>query len=243
MKIITLFLALLLAPLPASAAVTHNSSQGSSLESGATSHSFSFTNTSGNYMLVVVQNRLTVGGCSTSDIDDLAVTYNGVALTFLKGSATDGVAGGSGTCVFGHLLGLSSPATGANTLSLTWTGTARVSVAVKTFAGVGSLGTILESNSTGNFTLSPTVTATDMVAGALALADNVTAFAMNQSNQVETSDSGGNVGAGMNTNTGSGAVTVSGTYGAFRRIWWAVPLLEAGGAVESPPPQDAIFFE
>jgi hypothetical protein len=235
---------LLLPPVQVDAAVAHDSSGASTLEVAGTSHSFSFTNTAGSFMVVVIENRLSSGGCGTTDIDALSVTYNGVALTFQKGTATDGVLGGAGACIFGHLLTLVNPATGANTLALSWTGTANVSVAVKTFSGAGSIGTISEDISKGNFTVAPTITADDLVMGALAIADNTANFSMNQNNQVETSDGGGNVGAGANTAAGTGAVTVSGSYNACcYALWWGVPILASVAVVSTPPPQDAIFFE
>lgn len=241
-----LLIAVLAVPHITNAAVAHDSS-GSCLEgTGATSKSCSFTNTAGNLMVVVISNRLTVGGCSTTDIDALSVTYNGAALSFLKGDTTDGVAGGSGTCVFGHVLYLTSPSTGANTLAMSWTGTARVAASIKTFSGAnGGTGTIGETNSTGNFSLNSTITASDMLMGGLVVADNTSNYAMLDSNALETADAGGNTGSGANTNTGSGSVNVHGTYGAFRRVFWAIPILaSAGGGGAAPTvPEEPIFFQ
>ncbi len=242
MKYLALLIALSFFSLPVSVngAAVYDSRTTCLEGTGATSLNCTFTNTAGNYMIVVMANRLNTGGCGTTDIDALSVTYNSVAMTFQKGTATDGVAGGSGTCVFGHLLTLASPATGANTLSLSWTGTARVALVVYSFSGVTTgIGTILESNSTGNFTLSPTITADDTVFGGVVVADLATAFACTRSNISETADAGGNVGTCGTTNTGTGAVTVDGTYGAFRRIFWAFAVL--GGAAASTP-QNVDFY-
>jgi hypothetical protein len=236
MKCLTLLLALSFFSLPGSlnAAATYDSKTTCLEGTGATSLNCTFTNTAGNYIVVMIANRLTVGGCGTTDIDALSVTYNGVALSFLKGNTTDGVIGGAGACVFGHLMALDSPATGANTLALSWTGTARVAVTVMSFAGKTGIGTILEDNSNGNFTLSPTITSDDIVMGAASIADATANFACLQSNAQETADGGGNVGSCSNTNTGSGAVQVNGTYscGGCSALFWALPIL--GGVTATP---------
>lgn len=224
MKILVFTLLLFLIPYAVFGAVAVDSTSESNVNDG-TSISFSFTNTAGTHLVAIISNRLTTAGCGTTDIDALSVTYNSVALSFLKGDTTDGVAAGSGTCVFGHLMELANPATGANTFALSWTGTADVSIIVRTFSGAGGTGTILESITTGSFSLSPTITSTEMAAGALALADSTPQYAMLDSNPEENAVENF-TGTGANTNTGSGAVEVHGTYATFSRIFWAFPINE-----------------
>lgn len=225
MKYLALLLALLF-PLNALAVAVgyDNKTAGNTGATAGTSLSFSHTNTAGNMLVVVVNARLFPGGCSAPDVTDLSVTYNGVAMSFDKGSTSGGVVQ---SCVHAYLLHLANPATGANTLALSWTSTAHISVVAYTFTNASaSLGTIVEDNGTGSFSASQTITANDMLFGGLGIADQPVNWSMANSNVLETGDAVGYTGASGETNTGSGSVNVSGTYAVFEHVFWAVPILE-----------------
>jgi hypothetical protein len=207
-----------------------HSSTGSA--ASATSLSFSHTATGDSYLVAIISARLTTGGCSTSDITNLAITYAGVSLSFNKGSVSGGVNPSTGACVFGYVMSLANPTTGANTLSATWTGTASVTISVMSFSGAGSIGTIVEhlTASGTTFTAAQTITANDMMMGGLAIADATTSYALVGSNQIEVSESN-NTGSGAVTNTGSGSVTVNGTCTASQaKAFWGIPLLASGSS-------------
>jgi len=202
--------------------------------SSATSLSFSHTATGDNLLVAVISARLVTGGCSTSDITNLAITYNSVSLSFNKGSTSGGVNASTGTCVFGYVMSLANPATGANTLSATWTGSAYVTISCMSFSGAdGGIGTIVEqlTASGTTFTASQTITANDMLMGGVAIADLTTAFSMLNSNGIKVGDGGANTASGAETNTGSGSVTVNGSCSASQgKAFWAIPIIATGAA-------------
>jgi len=127
-------------------ALSFNSS-GQQENSGSTTNSFSFTNTSGNVLVVFTVNDV---------VEDLtSVTYNGVSLTSI--TSQDGASG----FVRCQMWYLKSPATGANTLTATRpTGTGGFTVHAVSYAGANTATQPDSYASTTNTSTSTTQTTT-----------------------------------------------------------------------------------
>lgn len=153
-------------------AVTVDSQMASSVAAnviGATSLTYSFTNTAGTYLVVVGELNGTTGVSSPTE----TVTYNGVSATKYAASEIGWATHGGIEACKGACFTLQSPATGANNVVVT------ASVSYNIISGAisvtGAATVNAESNGTTNFndgssTASPALTLTSVKADSLCLA-------------------------------------------------------------------------
>jgi hypothetical protein len=117
----------------------------------STSHSFSFTVGSGSDRILLIGVQ---GGSITADT--VSATYNGVSAT-VYGRSTSG-----GQDIY--LLYLYAPATGSNTVAVTWSGSSDVYVSCASYDGVSQsgfpdVGDLTQTNTSTSITFSLTTTA------------------------------------------------------------------------------------
>lgn len=206
-----------------------------------TSLSWSHTATGDSLLVVGLNTRL---ACSATDVTGVTITYNGVAPTgYIVGSADTSVFGGD--CGHARAVYWTSPSTGSNTISISWTGSARASAVAYSFTGADSVGTAVEqTKSTANYDVAATITANDMVLGLGYFSDNVTLINSTESNYLEVQDSDVYEQTTGATDVGTGSVTISGTCRAFGHSVFAIPIVaSAGGGAPAPIPEEPIWYE
>lgn len=204
-----------------------------------------YTNTSGTLMTCWV--GVGVGG--TDQVTSAAVTYNSVSMTLLLSRTTAGDSSGAdsalGGCLF--LFYLLSPATGSNTLSVSFTKTGTAAVANLWFCGMtytGNHATVpfTQSNSTYFRGTSPSVGLTSVTSmtigccggGTTLSAQTQTAFF----NYNDPSD-GNSMGNGRgSTSTATGPVTHGYTMGATDSSALIVAEIRASGTGRGVMPAD-----
>ena len=125
-----------------------NTTTGHVLGSG-TADSWSFTNTAGNFMVLHMLTNTTAAS--------FTVTYNGVAMSKLGASITNGTL--QSQCYY-----LVNPATGANTVSMSWTGASYCYSTAASYSGVNTASPI-DSNSSNTSASATTLTASTTVGG------------------------------------------------------------------------------
>ena len=163
------------------------------IKNSATSFSESYTvGASGKYIKVdiSVESNLTI-----------AITYNGVTVPLL---VKDNV-----SAIYCYTFGLLSPATGANTLSITWGGGSfDFSIGVSSWNGVGSERTIASNNSSGSpATVTPTSSSGDMLVDSFFYYSNRKPVTANGAQTVLFQDiennQGDNIGSSYRTSAGN----------------------------------------
>lgn len=193
-----------------------------------TSYTTSFTNTSGNALVVTVWTRY--GAAFTSPTD---VTYNGVSMTKLK-EQDDGQGDFSRVSVWG----LASPATGANNIVVSLTGTSiRNSMMVVSLNGAdaspfgatdGNGGLITNSN--GTFSLTTTQANSWIVSHCFADGTGLITNGSNQTTQANNAPNGYYNNITTQTTTTAGSYTNSWSIAGTNAGWSA-----AGVEVKSVP--------
>jgi hypothetical protein len=241
-KLLALIVTLTIFAFPHStnAAVALGNSSSGNTAGLATSLSFSHTATGDTMLVVMLTSRL---GCTATDITNVAVTYNGVAMSFATGTAGTSIF--SGDCAHSRLLYLPNPSTGANTLAASWTSNAYVSMIARSFSGADtSLGTLVWQNTAAaNWTVTASISTGDMLLAMSSFSDVLSQLNSTESNYLEVGD--GNQQTTSATDVGNGSVTVNGTARAFGHLTLGVPILAASGGGGSPStePQDVLMFE
>ena len=208
-----------------------HSSTGTTAPSG-TSLNITHNCTGDNLLVVAVSTRLVTGGCGASDVTDFAATYNGVSMTYLKGAAGAGDSFvPASDCVYARLLYLVNPASGSNTIALTWTSSAYVAAAAISVSGYSSLGTISTSKASGTtWSSSATIGANDLIVGSFHFADSIGNQNSSDPNWVEAAANSNYISIGMATPSGTGSVAFSGTSTNFGHIVYALPVLAAASS-------------
>jgi len=246
MRKIIAALALWLAPLPALAALAIDSQEASNAgHNSATSPlTWSFTNTAGTLLIV----GACVNDTGTPTVAISGVTYNGVAMSAIAGTDNASTLGtASNLCRLYQLL---SPATGAHTVSVSWTGGGGYSDAIGgaiSFTGnnsttpTGNPATASDTSGTSNSaSVSLTGTASgDYVVSLVATGSGVgtatAPTAISWKLNVSLNDIGDNAALGQQTTSGG---TVNAGFSVTADVWsmsamevFAAP---AGGPVPVP---------
>lgn len=171
-----------------------------------TSASWSHDATGDNLLIVVLSFRGNVSGVS--------VTYNGVAMTQI-GTET--------TCTAGQyaqlwIFKLANPATGSNTVAVSWSGSQGCSGCSASYSGAGTVSA--PSITAGNKTYSDTIGANDMIVGIMALADQPANGTWTPARDVDTGYSGVDsaTACGISHNTGTGSVSVTMNYNGTENV-------------------------
>jgi len=224
MKNYVAVLLLLFLPSTTFAAVALGHTSASNDDTGsATTISWSHTSTG--------DNELIVSAAMRGDVTNMSCTYNSVSMTKIAGPLTCTAGAYNQQWVFK----LANPSTGSNTVSCSWTTGARVAIVGTSYSGVVSVGT--PTQATGALSYSQTITANDMVVGVWSVADDIAMFSMTPTYDVGA-HSTNYVGIEVNHNTGTGSVSVTGTYGSGYQYAVGAGLVltgaSSGGGVVGP---------
>lgn len=182
--------------------------------------SFSHTTTANDNRLIVV------AVCANKDSGDITgVTYNAVALT-------RAVTVGSAGSVLSQLWYLKAPATGANTLSVAYNGTAYISVVATTYWNVDQTTPI---NATATATGSSTAPSVNLVTTFSAPTVFDSAATQYSSTADGSQTQRGMLGepfmwGGLSTENGTGTVTMSWSTGSSGA--WSIVAMEANGLAD-----------
>lgn len=200
------------------AVVLGHSTTAASASTAETSLSFSHDCTGDNYLLVSCAFRL---NCSNP-----TATYNGVSMTLLGSRQT----GGDGI-EFIYLFGLSNPATGSNTVAISWTNDRGLATIAASFSGVNAVGSVTDGDggdSGGSYhttTATGTLTsADDILFGFLGGNEYVANLSVTQGTEIAEVIQSSWVTNGNAYNTGTGSIDIKWSC-RFGTIWMAIPLL------------------
>ena len=236
-----LIIILFLLPSSAFAAATYDTSKAGATACGsACTTSLTLTGVvvgaSDTLVTVVLSTRI---GCTATDVTGVTVALGGTSITsYLVGDANTSIYA-TGGCTHGRYLYLHNPPTGTLNLVISWTGSAAAAAVIRCYSSA-HMGVTSQVNGSGNFSQSITITASDILEGAVANDDTV--VTMGQSNATAAADANF-VGVGGNTNTGSGSVTVSGLNPAApdRFVFMATTILSGAPTAYTAPTKTLIF--
>lgn len=202
-------------------AVALDSNSAVASSTNETSHNYSFTNSAGTFLLVWL--------VADSAITNPTCTWNGTSLTLVSSQAAD--------VPNVYLFKLVSPATGSQTLAVSWTSTARVTAVFMTFTGAGDIGTADKANmasGTTNLTTTATIANVDILAGVAGYTSTATNIAVVTGTERAEATGVGTTSNGA-TNTGTGSVSIVWSRSvAAAAAYIGVPVIALASVTVSP---------